>query len=889
MRVAFGEYQLDTETRTLQREGQRIPAQSKAFDLLVYLIARRERVVSSNELLDALWPGLHVTPAALSTAVQKARQAVGDDGEHQAVLQTEHGKGFRFVAEVTDLTPRETDLSIPEADTSVPEAAQPTQGTAQPTPETARPGSAGVAQLPLIAELKRRNVFRVAAAYGIVAWLLVEVASVVLPTFEAPNWVMKVLTFLVILGFPPALILAWAFELTPEGIKLETSVDRAKSITQQTGRKLDFAIIGLLAIALIFVVVDQYILETEPKSAELAAELTPAAESVVRGTSIAVLPFVNMSADAEQEYFADGISEELLNTLAHFEDLRVVGRTSSFSFKDSDADLKEIGEALNASAILEGSVRTAGDRVRITAQLVDTKDGFHRWSETYDRKLTDIFAIQTEIATAIADALRVNLSPEEKNRLATPPTENVEAYQAYLLGKQRVAKWNVTTLAEAVDFYQQAIELDSSFALAYAGLAESYIWQASISGLPRDELYAKAEAAIDKAIALDDQLGEAYNALAALKQDRYDLEGAEAAFQRALELNPNYATAYNWYGFLLREANRLEEALTLHRKALELDPLSATIIVNVGFDLHYLGRFDEALAQFENALEIDPDYAGGFVVSAHYWFVEGKLDEAVVWSAKAVSLDPEGPVASADLGLLFLDLGDSNEGEYWIKRSIELGPEQIWARRAMQVLHVYQGDEAKTWEHEKGPVEISPLDGKSDWPKLTLPPGHELRAGLLPEYRVSYAPGYSELLNREDPRVDIRNYRAAIDLALVLPRAGEQAHADLLLNRSLQFIQTLPRLGEAGYGIADVEIYALQGNKPKALSALRKAIDEGWRYLWWFFLEHDPNLESLHDEPEYQAMVAKIETDMAAQLARVREMQRNGELPAIARDETNLH
>jgi TolB-like protein/DNA-binding winged helix-turn-helix (wHTH) protein/Tfp pilus assembly protein PilF len=880
MRVGFGEYQLDTQTRTLQREGRRIPVQSKAFDLLAYLIERRERVVSSNELLDALWPGLHVTPAALSTAVQKARQAVGDDGEHQAVLQTEHGKGFRFVAEVTDLTPWETDLSMPEADPSVPEAAQPNQGTAPPTPETNQPGSAGVAQLPLIAELKRRNVFRVAAAYGIVAWLLVEVASVVLPTFEAPNWVMKVLTFLVILGFPPALILAWVFELTPEGIKLETAVDRAKSITRQTGRKLDFAIIGLLAIALIFVVVDQYVLEAEPKHAVVAAEPVPVAEPVARGKSIAVLPFVNMSADADQEYFADGISEELLNTLAQFEDLRVVGRTSSFSFKGSDADLTEIGETLNAGAILEGSVRMAGDRVRITAQLVDAKDGFHRWSETYDRELTDIFAIQTEIATAIADALE---------RLATPPTENLEAYQAYLLGKQHVAKFNNATLAESIDHYQRAIELDPNFALAYAGLAEGYFWQTAISGLPRDQTNAKAKAAIDKAIALDDQLGEAYAMLATLKHEENDIEGAEAAFQRALELNPNYATTHNWYGFLLRDASRPEEALASDRKAVELDPLSAVAIISVGLALNHLGRFDEALVQFEKALEIDPDFAGAHDIAAHYWLVEGKLDEAVVWIAKDLSLDPGSPIFSASLGMLFLDLGDPNEGEYWIKRSSELGPGRFWPDRAMQLLRVYKGDEVAEWNHGKGTVEISPLGDEVDWPNLTLLPGHELRWGRYPEGRLAYATSYSGLLNRDAPKVDNWNYQAAIDLALVLSRAGEQAHADLLLNRSLQYIQPLPRLGEAGYGIADVEIYALQGNKPKALWALRQAIDEGWRGLWWYFLEHDPNLESLHDEPEYRAMVAEIETDMAEQLAHVREMKRNGELAAIHRDKTNLH
>jgi TolB-like protein/DNA-binding winged helix-turn-helix (wHTH) protein/Tfp pilus assembly protein PilF len=841
MRVAFGENQLDTETRTLQREGRRIPVQSKAFDLLAYLIERRERVVSSDELLDALWPGLHVTPAALSTAVQKARQAVGDDGEHQTVLHTEHGKGFRFVAEVTDLS----------------------------TPETDRSGSAGTAQIPLVAELKRRNVFRVAAAYGIVAWLLVEMASVVLPALHLPEWTITLLVFFAFAGFPLALIIAWAFELTPEGIKRETAVDPAESITHLTGRKLDFAIIGLLAVAVVFLVVDSYVLKDEKMSA---------AEPVARGKSIAVLPFVNMSADADQEYFADGISEELLNTLAQFEDLRVVGRTSSFSFRNSDADLMEIGEALNADVILEGSVRKAGDRVRITAQLNNAETGFHLWSETYDSELTDIFAIQTEIATAITDELRVNLSSEERVRLATPPTENLEAYQAYLLGKQLVAKWNVTTLAESVDYFQRAIELDPNFALAYVGLAESYFWQASITGLPREEMVAKAGAAIDRAIELDDQLGEAYNALAALKHEANDLEGAEAASLRALELNPNYPTTYTWYGFLLRDANRPEESLALHRKALELDPLSASAIVNVGLDLNHLGRFEEALIQFENALEIDPGYAGAHVVAGHYWLVEGRLDEAVVWIAKAISLGPGSPIFSASLGMLFLDLGDPNEGEYWIKRSVELGSGRFWSDRAMQLLRVYQGDELAEWKHGKGSAEISPLNDESDWPELTLMPGHELRWGRYPEGRLSYATSYSGLLKRDAPEVNNWNYQAAIDLALVLSKAGENEQANLLLDRSLQYIQTLPRLGEAGYGIADVEIYALQGKKQKALSALRQAIDEGWRALWWYYLNYNPNLESLHDEPEYQSMVAEIEADMAAQLARVREMERNGEL-----------
>jgi TolB-like protein/DNA-binding winged helix-turn-helix (wHTH) protein/lipoprotein NlpI len=851
MRVAFGEYQLDTKTRILQREGRRIPIQSKAFDLLAYLIERRERVVSSDELLDALWPGLHVTPAALSTAVQKARQAVGDDGEHQAVLHTEHGKGFRFVAEVTDLSP----------------------------PETASSGSTDAARIPLIAELKRRNVFRVAAAYGIVAWLLVEMASVVLPALRLPEWTLTLLVFLVVAGFPLALIVAWAFELTPEGIKRETAVDPAESVTQQTGRKLDFAIIGLLAIALIFVVVDHYVLEAEPEQAEMAAEQVPSAEPAARGKSIAVLPFVNMSADSDQEYFADGISEELLNTLAQFDDLRVVGRTSSFSFKNSDADLKEIGEALNADVILEGSVRTVGDQVRITAQLNGAKDGFHLWSETYDRELTDIFTIQTEIATAIADALRVSLSSEERERLATAPTENLAAYQAYLLGRQRQAKFITATTEEAIEYFQRAIELDPKLALAYVGLAKSYLEQAEDSGRRPEEMNARAQAAADKALELDDRLAEAHVALGDVKWATNDFEGAEVAFQRALALNPNSVMAYLSYGNLLGfELARYEEALALTRKAVELDPLSLEAIVLLGQDLEYLGQFDEALAWYEQLLEIDPGYGWGYSqVGLHHRYVSGRIDQAVVWLAKALALDPKSQFNLAVLSWQFLDLGDPDQAEYWITRAMELGSEGFLPNAAMQMLMVYRGDEAAALEYGRKAVAIWP----TQFPQvLAFLRDHEIRAGRYIEARALYEEVFPELLSERDPKVDLRNYPAAIDLAFILSKTGEQEQADLLLDRSLQQIQRRPRLGRRGYGIADVQIYALQGEKQKALSALREAIDEGWRAEWWWL--HRPNVESLHDEPEFQSMVEEIETDMAAQLAHVREMQRNGELEPIS-------
>jgi tetratricopeptide (TPR) repeat protein len=522
--------------------------------------------------------------------------------------------------------------------------------------------------------------------------------------------------------------------------------------------------------------------------------------------------------------------------------------------------------------------------VRINVQLIDAATDEHLWADTYDRRLTaaNIFAIQTEIATAIADALRATLSTEEQELLDTIPTENMAALEAYFRGKQRMAKRTSAALAEAVNDFNRAIEIDPSFALAYVGLADSHLLQVLYSGLPQDEMLARAQAATDRALALDDRLAEAYTSLGFIELYRSDYEAAEVTFKRALELNPNYARAYHWYAVLLRDSlERYAEALELIKKAAELDPRSPIILQYVGIGFASVGRFGESLAWSHKSIEIDPDFAVGYYwIGLHYWTAKGQVDEAVRWLRKSVSLDPGNPDNSAYLGRLFLDLGDLDRAEYWIERSIELGPEKFGPNFAMELFHLYRGDLSSALEYGRRAFET-----EDPWAfqlhSFEPVRVHELRAGRYLEARAAFERIAPELLNEDSPRIGNRNYRAAIDLALISSKTGEQERADWLLESSLQYIQQIPRLGWYGYRISDVQIYTLQGEKQEALLALQRAINEGWRESWWYYLKYDPTLESLHDEPEYQAMVAEIEADMAAQLARVREMERNGELEPI--------
>lgn len=601
--------------------------------------------------------------------------------------------------------------------------------------------------------------------------------------------------------------------------------------------------------------------------------------------SIAVLPFVNRSAREEDAFFVDGLHDDLLTHISKIGSIKTISRTSVMQYRNTSKTIPQIAKELGVATIMEGGVQRAGDTIRINVQLIDAATDEHLWAQIYDRQLTavNIFAIQSEIATAIAEALRATLSLDEQQRLAIVPTQSLPALEAYFLGKQRMATRITDNLAEAVDLFQQAIELDPDFALAYVGLADTYLLQIDYTGLPPDEMRTKSELAINKALALDDRLGEAYASLGLLKKGgslKYiDPQGAETAFKRALELNPNYASAHHWYRILLSNAGRFEEGLAHIKIAVELDPLSGVMNHNLAQSYVNLGRFDEAMAQHKKNIEMNPEYPGAYEgIGTLYWSVYGQLDKAVPWYEKMVALDPRNSTRLFRLGVLFLDLGDDEQAEYWFSRSRELAPDGIFTNFAMAILHAYRGEDDQAAEYANRVLHDDPRNLL-----LSLLRDRDMQAGRYAEARARYATTFPELLAVNEPEINGSNYGAAINLASILSATGEQERADLLLERSLAYIETIQRLGFFGSGISDVQIYALQGQTAEALAALQQSIDEGWRVLWWYYLKHNKNLDSIRDEPEFQAMVKEIEADMAEQLARVREQQANGELAPIPR------
>jgi TolB-like protein/Flp pilus assembly protein TadD len=528
----------------------------------------------------------------------------------------------------------------------------------------------------LFGELKRRNVIRGAGLYLVGAWLVVQVAGTVLPMFGAPEWLPRSIVVLLAIGFVPAVIFSWVFELTPEGLKREEDVARDRSISPRTGRRMDRMIIVALVLALGYFAFDKFVLTPRREAALLVSAAPNESKAVINEKSIAVLPLMNSTGDAANEYFSEGMSEEFISTLSSLQELKVIGRTSSFQFKGTKDDSKTIGEKLGVYYLLEGSVRKSADRVRIAVALIKSADGANVWSETYDRELKDIFAVQSEIAGAVAKQLKVTLlgnngQTAQLTTAATPSNQNVEAYNALLQGNFYYNRTTADDTRRAISYYKEAIRIDPRYALAHAQLsrAASQIPNYGVVSVQeREEAIETARASARSALELDPNLTEAHTAQGAVLRDLdVNLVAAEAEYRRAFELAPQNASAVNGLALLLSSLGRLDEAVALTQRAIAIDPLRVSLHTNLALYLIAPGRYDEAEAALRKAIELQPQAATTYCRLAVIQILRDKPGAAVELAKQET--DPFWRTSA--LALAHFANGDRSEADDALKKLID--------------------------------------------------------------------------------------------------------------------------------------------------------------------------------------------------------------------------
>ena len=717
------------------------------------------------------------------------------------------------------------------------------------------------------ATLRRRKVVQWGLVYGAAAWGFLQGLEYVSESFHWPDQFRQIALLALLIGLPIVLVLAWYHG------------DRG----QQRITTPEFAILTLLL--LLGGGAFWYYQRTSEAGKDAARTASPVQrDASSAGTkdarpSVAVLPFENRSREADDAFFVDGIHDDILTELSKVSALRVISRTSVEQFRDTKLPMKAIADQLGVTKILEGGVQRSGDRVRINVQLIDAGDDAHLWADSYDRELTaaNIFAIQSELAAAIAGALQAALTPAEQQRAQTVPTQNLKAWEAYQLGKQRFAKRNTAALAEAEDFFRKALVLDPQFALAWVGLADTLSSQVYYGSRPRDPGLRDAEKAAARALELDPNLAEAWASAGNIARARLDLERSEEMLRRAIALNPNYAPAHHWLSMTLTELGRRDDALSMAERAVALDPLSAIINNIVGYARVNVGRFDDALVAFSQATEIDPMLAlpyGNIGALFEYGF--GRVDKSVPWYEKAVNLDPGNPENLASLVQAHSELGDDAAAERWLAKTLALGEETAYSSFVAALLYLQRGDSEPARRQAQIAAELDPN-------YLFLVRDDDIRRREYAAARGRYAKSYPQLLAKELPTFNERDAAAAIDLALVLQHTGESERANALLERSEAYLQTIPRMGVGGYGITDVAIHTLRGESAAALALLREAEQAGWRTIWRYSRDFDPNLASIRNDPGFKAVFADIERDMAQQRARLAARPKDAplELPAI--------
>ncbi len=711
-----------------------------------------------------------------------------------------------------------------------------------------------------IEELKRRNVVRVGVAYLVSAWLLLQLADIVLENIAAPQWVMQAFMLFLAIGLPIALIFAWAFELTPEGIKREKDVDRSQSITPQTGRKLDFIIIGIMAAVIMVLLVDRFTgpdvtasnpaavipaeagIQTASNKTEVATgDSGPDSAEPASATSIAVLPFVNMSSDPEQEFFSDGISEEILNALARVKELKVAGRTSSFAFKGQNQDLRQIGETLGVDHILEGSVRKAGDTVRITAQLIQVEDGFHLWSDAYDRELTNVFEIQDEIAAAILEQMKkhlvgVEISDAPQLAQRTDP----EVYDKYLLARQRIYERRQLSIETAVKLLDEAIAKDPDYAPAYAqrGIAKLLLSERTYGSLKQADAEAQAKVFLDKALALDPDSAEAWAGLGLYHVNRpTETSLAVEPLERALEINPSLIDASNWLQIAYGSLGDNVRAREILEGMVERDPMYPPGYSNLISTYNLFGEYDKSRALLERIRPFLHGDSNLLLAEARTWAETGRPSRSIPLLVEMLESQPNDGVARNMYGWALIQTGQ-------YEKALEAG--MPW-HRGISLTALGRPEEALAIAREEAATgNVGMMIGQ-----LSFQGKHR----QLVEFVESRWPDL-DAFERDYPD-EGGGYGMMLNIALAYSRTGNDARFDDAMQRIRKAHDRALQQGVVAVSFDEARYWALLGDIDRAMDNLIKTEQQGLV----FAVRMDtvfPEFENLRGDERYEALQARV-------------------------------
>ena len=696
-------------------------------------------------------------------------------------------------------------------------------------------------------ELKRRNVIRVAITYVVAAWVLTQVMEIATDAFGAPEWVLKIFIVLIVLGFIPAVIFSWVYELTPEGIKRETEVDRDASITSHTAKRLDIAVIALLLVVVVLYAVDRFGGSDgeRPPSVEVAA-----VAEVGEINSIAVLPFEDFSAGRDQVHLAEGLADTLLHMLAQVPKLKVAARTSSFSFRGTNADIAEIGRELGVGAVLEGSVQRSGDTLRIIAQLIRVSDQSHLWSQTFDRPTGDIFAVQDEIANAVVAALRPGDEAAAESALTSDRT-SVEAYEHFVRGDRLWQVRSAEAIEESIVEFKAAVAADPDYAPAHAGLAMAYVFSTYYGDRTFKEVKLIVEAEIERALALDPELGFAHAARGQVLSIQEDTSGAEAAYRRAIEFDPSDATVYAWLaGMVNTDLSRWDEGRALIKKAYELDPRNLFVLGQYAGNLAGFGDYEGALKVYRRGVALEPDAPRAYNNLANLHTQYGRHDDAIRAYLAQIERSPDSWGPYNGIAARFLSLDDQESAEEWFARAKGLNPNlEYWPYWFLR-----EEDRGRLVTEMKANYARNPDDSGD---RASLCQAHML-AGEHAEVMALCGPPLERVLGPEGSPLDLTTINDAYSVSWSAMQLGDQATADRLVAQMIGMVEQAGASGLVnwGYEAFAASIYAMRGDRESMFLRLRKAVEAGSTDTR--DLESGPWFAPYRDEPEFQAILEEM-------------------------------